>query len=149
MSRANPQMRQFAERLIAYESLGGKSSERKNPASFHVAEKLRSHLSRLMGHGGFRGLQSRALALAKEEIPWLRVVHVKADGSLEGLEELRAQFDADKVFECRVVLLAQLLGLLAAFIGDHLMLTLVREVWPKVSANDLEFDTGGKNEKTK
>ena len=102
-----------------------------------------------MGNAGFRALLSRALALANAEVPWLRAVQVKADGSLEGLEELHAQLDPDEIFEGRVVLLAQLLGLLVAFIGENLTLRLVREVWPKLSLNDLDFGKGGKNEKTK
>jgi len=45
-------------------------------------------------------------------------------------------------FEGRVVLLAQLLGLLVAFIGEDLTLRLVREVWPKLSINDVNFGKG-------
>ena len=68
-------------------------------------------------------------------------MHVKADGSLEGLDELGAQVDPDEIFEGCVVLLAQLLGLLVAFIGENLTLRLVREVWPKLSLNDLDLGT--------
>jgi hypothetical protein len=85
-----------------------------------------------MGSGGFRGLLSRALALANAEVKWLRVVHVKADGSLEGLDQLGTQLDADEVFEGGVVLLTRLLELLVAFIGEGLTLRLVTEVWPKL-----------------
>jgi hypothetical protein len=126
-------MRVFAERLIAYERRDNKSSETKTPAAFLVGEKLRPHLAPLMGNVGFRALLSRALALANAEVPWLRAVHVKAaDGSFQGLDELGAQVDPDEIFEGRVVLLAQLLGLLVAFIGEDLTLRLVREVWPKL-----------------
>ena len=114
-------MRSFAKRLMAYETSGNKSSETTNPAAFHVCEKLRPQLATLMGNGGFRALLSRALALATAEVPWLRAVHVKADGTLEGLEELHAQLDSAEFFEGRVVLLAQLLGLLVAFIGEILV----------------------------
>ena len=142
-------MRLFAERLIEYETGGNKSSQTITPAAFPVPEKLRPHLATLMGNGGFRALLSRALALANAEIPWLRAVQVKADGSLEGLEERLAQLDPDELSEGRVVLLAQLLGLLVAFIGEKLTLRLVREVWPEVPLNDLDFGNGVNNEKTK
>jgi hypothetical protein len=56
---------------------------------------------------------------------------------------------SDDIFEGRVVLLAQLLGLLVAFIGEDLTLRLVREVWPKLSLNNLDFGKGYKNEKAK
>ncbi len=149
MSRATPQMRDFAKRLIAYETLVNKSSATKTPAVFHVCEKLRPHLATLAGNGGFRALLARALALAAAEVPWLRAVQVNADGALEGGEELHAQLDPNQFFEGRVVLLAQLLGLLVAFIGENLTLRLVREAWPKIPLGNLAFDNGAKYEKTK
>jgi hypothetical protein len=149
MSRATPQMRNFSERLIAYETRGNKYSGTKIPATFLVCEKLRTHLATLMGNVGFRALLSRALALANEEVPWLRAVHVKADGSLQGLDELKAQVAPEEIAEDGVVLVAQLLGLLAAFIGETLTLQMVREVWPKLSVNDFDFGKGDKGEKTK
>jgi len=140
MSRATPQMRNFAKRLIAYEAGGNKSSGIKPPAAFLVCEKLRPHLAKLAGNGGFHALLSRAFALANPEVPWLRTVHINADGSLEGLENLHAHLDHDELFYGGVVLVAQLLGLLVAFIGENLTLRLMREVWPKVPLNDLVFD---------
>ncbi len=149
MSRATPKMRDFAERLIAYETRGNKSSETKPAAIFLVCEKLRPNLANLMGNAGFRALLSRSLALANAEVPWLRAVHVKSDGSLEGLNELEAQVAPDEFFEGKVVLLAQMLGLLEAFIGENLTLRLVSEVWPKLSFDDLVLGNGDKNEKSK
>ena len=137
-------MRDFAERLIAYETRGNKFSETKAPAAFLVSEKLRPHLASLMGKVGFRELLSRALVLANAEVPWLRAVRLKADGSFEELDELGARVDPDEIFEGRVVLLSQLLGLLVTFIGEDLTLRLVREVWPKLSLNNLDFGKGVK-----
>jgi hypothetical protein len=142
-------MRDFAERLIAYETTKNKSSETKAQVAFLVAEKLRPQLATLMGNAGFRALLSRALALANAEVSWLRAVHVNTGGSFEGLDKLGAQVDPDEIFEGCVVLLAQLLGLLVAFIGEDLTLRLVREVWLKLSFNDLDFGKGYKNEKAK
>ncbi len=85
MSRATPQMRNFAERLISFETDANKPAELKAPFDFQVSEKLRPHLALLMGVAGFRALLSRSLALAQEEVRWLRAVHVKWDGSWEGL----------------------------------------------------------------
>ena len=144
MNRATPKMRDFAERLIAYETKGNKSSETKTAAIFPVVEKLRPHLATLMGKLGFRALLSRALALAGAEVPWLRAVHVKADDSFEGLADLGTQVDPSELFEGRVVLLAQMLGLLVAFIGEDLTLRLVRDVWPKLSLNGADSGKGDK-----
>src|ERR1039457_1084859 len=115
MSRATPKMRDFAERLIVYETRENKSSETKTQAAFLVGEKLRPQLAALMGNVGFRALISRALALSNAEIPWRRSVHVEVDGSCEGLDELGAQVGPYEIFEGRVVLLAQLLRLLVTF----------------------------------
>jgi len=41
-------------------------------------------------------------------------------------------------------LVSQLLSLLVAFIGANITLRMVREVWPKLSLNDLEFSKGDK-----
>jgi hypothetical protein len=135
-------MRNIAERLIAYEANGNKSSESKTPAAFQVCEKLRPHLATLMGNAGFRALLSRALALANTEVPWLRALHVRSDGFFEGLDELHAQLAPGEFFEGKVVLLAQLLGLLEAFIGESLTVRVVREVWPKLSVKDFDFGKG-------
>jgi hypothetical protein len=142
-------MRDFAKRLIAYETNGNKSSETKAAAVFLVGEKLRLHLTTLMGNAGFRALLSRALALANAEVPWLHAVHVNTDGSFAGLDELETQVGPEKIAEGSVVLLAQLLGLLVAFIGASLTLRLVREMWPKIPLNDLDFGNGDKNENPK
>jgi hypothetical protein len=137
-------MRNFAKRLVADEARGNKPPATKTPADFSACEKLRPKLATLMGNAGFRALLSRALALAKAEVPWLRAVQVKADGTLEGVDEQHAQLDPDELFEGRVVLLAQLLGLLVAFIGENLTLRLVREAWPKAPLDGLDFGDGGK-----
>src|ERR1035441_8824646 len=92
-----------------------------------------------MGSTGFRELLSCALPRAQAEIPWLGAVKVKADGAFEGLEELNAKRNPDELFEGGVVLVAQLLGLLVAFIGEKLMLRFVHEVWPAVPFDNLDF----------
>jgi hypothetical protein len=132
-------MRDFAARLIAYETSGNESPGTKNPAAFPVCEKLRPHLTTLMGNTGVRSLFSRALAQAKGEVSSLRAVQVKADGSLAGLDKLEGRADAEELAKGSVVLLAQLLGLLVAFIGEKLMLGIVSDVWPKLALNDLNL----------
>jgi hypothetical protein len=142
MSKASSQMRRFAQRLLAYEtSLRSKSSDGAGQATFQVIDALRPLVVNLMGIGGFRGLLSRAVVLGSEEVRWLRAVHVKADGALEGFEE-HAQLTPAQFAEGKVVLLAQLLGMLVALIGVHLTLRLVLDVWPKLSLGDLDLGNG-------
>ena len=142
MSRATPRIQDVAERLIAYETRENKSSGARIPVACLVSQKLHPPLATLMGNIGFRSLLSRALVLAGTDVAWLRAVHVKSDGSLAGLDELATQVGPDEIVEGCVVLLAQLLGLLVTFIGENLTLRLLREVWPKLSLDDLDSGTG-------
>jgi hypothetical protein len=141
-------MRNFASCLITLETKAGDLSRTGAATAFPVPEKLRPTLCMLVGNEGFRTLLARSLTLASAEIPWLHAVKVSAEGHLEGWDGLHAQLGPEKFFEGRVVLLAQLLGLLVAFIGESLTVRLVSEVWPKFSLNDLNLDKGEKNEKT-
>jgi hypothetical protein len=106
-------------------------------------------LAKLTGKAGFHALLARALALAGAEVPRLCAVTIKADGSLEELGQPGPQAAQKKNADRSVVLPAQLLGLLGAFIGEHLTLSLVRETWPDLAAGDLDFNQGNQNEKTK
>jgi hypothetical protein len=144
MTLVIPQMRRFAAGLIAYEASKSKSSPAALPVAFHVCEKLRPHLVTLMGNEGFRAVLARALTLANAEVPWLRGVQVKMDGSLEGLDQLKPKLDVDQLAEGRVILLSQLLGLLMAFVGEKLTLHLVEDVWPEAPLDDLYFGNGAK-----
>ena len=141
MNRVTPTMRSFAGRLLAGETKGNKSSDPTHSATIRVIEKLRPHFTTLMGNAGFRALLSRALALAGAEVRWLRAVQVQVDGSLAGMDEL-AHVDPKEIAEGGIVLVAQLLGLLVAFIGEKLTLQIMRDVWPKLSLDDLNFDEG-------
>ena len=142
-------MRVFVERLIAFEAKSRSASAAKTPTAFLVCDKLRPHLVTLMGNAGFRALLMRARSVACGEVDSLRAVQVNEDGCLEELANLQTQNEPEFLDEGGVVLVAQLLGLLVAFIGENLTLRLVREVWPKVTVYDLDFNKGDKNEKTK
>jgi hypothetical protein len=142
MRRASSQMRNFAECLIDLEATGNNSAPIETPNAFAVCEKLRPHLTMLMGNAGFSALLSRALTLAGAEVPGLSAAHVNSDGILEGVNELPVHLDADRLSEARVVLVAHLLGLMGGFIGENLTLRLVREVWPGARLSDLDLNKG-------
>ena len=137
MQPATSQMRKVAERVIAHETKGNRSSEASGPTAFQACEKMRPNLATLMGNAGVRALLSRTLALANADLPWLRTVQVGADGSLDGLDELNGRVAPREMAEGGAVVFAQLLELLVAFIGDALTLRLVHEVWPKLSLANL------------
>ena len=140
-------MRSFAKRLIDFEALSNTSPAAQTAAAFPVTDKLRPLLATLMGDGGVRALLSRALVLATTEVSWLRAVQVNADGGLEGFELLDSQIDPSEFVEGRVVLLAQLLGLLVALIGPKLTSRLSGEIWPQISLNEQDSGEEVKSEK--
>jgi len=117
--------REFAEKLLAYEVASGGPAEAADSPGFRVCEKMRGPLCRLMGVGGFHALLSRSLALASTQISWLRELHIKPDGSVEGVTEVAARLDAHAVAEGEVVLVGHLLGLLVILIGPTLTLGLL------------------------
>lgn len=146
-SRVHPRMRTLAERLLTQDGSAAKSPITTHPADFPVLDKLRPRLTTLMGGAGVHALLMRARVLAGEEVPWLQNIRIKADGSLEGLDEAGVQDDRKNILEGKTALLAQVLGLLVAFIGEILTLQLMREVWPKLSLEGLDSGRGDHSEK--
>ncbi|WP_426038880.1 hypothetical protein [Brevundimonas sp. DC300-4] len=137
MNRATPELRIYAERLIANEIGRNASAKSKPTAAFAVINKLGPHFGALMGAAGFRALLSRALMLAGAEVAWLGELHVRADGSFEDLNEFEAQASPEEMSNAGIVLLARLLGLLVTLIGDELTLQLLSNI------NDLQLAPEG------
>jgi hypothetical protein len=143
MSTASPAIRDFARRLIVVEAARDESPVAGGSKAVRVCEKLRLALSKLAGVAGFISLMSRAVAMAKAEVPLLVVVQVRADGSLEGFDGLGHDQDAGAGSEAGVVVVAQLLGLLVTFIGEPLTLRLVYNAWPEASVTGVDAGSGG------
>ncbi len=136
----SPKLKQLARHLLGREAALGELADAHENATLRVCEKLRGSLSKLMGIGGFRSLFSRALVLACAEVPGLRAVQIKADGSLERLDKFGAERGGTATLEGEIVLIAQLLGLLATFIGADLTMRLLHDIWPEL--DDRNFLTG-------
>lgn len=141
MDRTNPKMLDIAHRLLAHEASNGESSEIKTPAASGVSEKLRRPISSLAGAIGFRALLTRALSLARVQVPALGAVQVKPDGALDwNGNNLNGLHNAE-TDEASAALIAQLLGLLANFIGEALTLRLLHDAWPELPV--IEKDSRG------
>jgi hypothetical protein len=134
-NRNSSNLKELAEHLLAYET-----SRRDGEAVFRICEKLRLSLIKSMGVAGFRALFSRAVALAGANVPWLRELPIRADGSLEGLAELEARLTAEQIGTGEVALVAELLGLLVTFIGPALTLQLLQDAWPRADFSAVHFD---------
>jgi hypothetical protein len=140
-----PQMRELAHRLLAYEADADKTSEPAASTILRVYEKLRRSLDEFAGTAAFHSLASRALTMARSEVPGLRAVQVTADGALrglgqglgQGLSEFGPQIDLDKDRAAEdqagdegIALIARLLDLLLIFLGEPITFSLLRNAWP-------------------
>jgi len=131
------EMRDLAQRLLHHEVSAGNTSEPAESTTFRVYEKLRGSLCVLVGVAGFQALASRALTLARSEVPGLCAVQVAADGRLQranGIEPTM-KTNGDWIEEEGVIFISSLLGLLLMFLGEALTMNLVLNVWP-----DAAFD---------
>jgi hypothetical protein len=145
MNRATLQMRTLAKKLVGLETPANMSAEANNSTAFRATDKVRTQLSLLMGPAGVEALLARALVLAAAEIPWLTTVRVVPSGELD-VTAAEATVNAAGPSEAEVVLLAQLLGLLAAFIGPALTLRLLSQIWRELSLHDADFSQMADNE---
>ena len=115
-------MRELAQRLIALEEASDLISNPEKNAAFRVHEKLRLLLTRFAGSEGFAALMRRAITLSRAENPSLMDSTLGKDGSMASLEGISV--------ETGLSLAAQLLDLMATFIGEALTLSLVADIWP-------------------
>jgi len=138
MTTILPAIQDLTRRILAVEAAGAKAADPPVDEAVEVCAKLQVPLSRFTGPAGFLSLLSRALVLAKAEVPSLRAVQVRPDGSLAGFDQISHDLAA-ALDRGRVVLVAHLLGLLATFIGESLTLRLVRDTWPEASINKTDL----------
>ncbi|MEO6625102.1 MAG: hypothetical protein ABIN37_09765 [Burkholderiaceae bacterium] len=130
MTTILPAIQDLTRRILADEAARAKAADPQVDLAVKVCAKLQVPLSRFTGPAGFLSLLTRALVLAKVEVPSLSVVQVRPDGSLVGFDEIKLDRDAEALEKGRVVLVAHLLGLLATFIGESLTRRLVCDAWP-------------------
>ncbi len=114
-------------------------------------ERLRGSLGEFAGVTGFHSLASRALALARTEVPVLSGVRVSADGGLQGFGEIEHRWDVDKVqagefpaSEAGIVLIAGIIDLLHVLLGEASTFSLLRITWPDADFDDCGFENGRK-----
>jgi hypothetical protein len=120
--------RDLARNLLDSEAESSSTSVQTEPATVRVYERLHRLLGASVGTDGFQVLASRALTLAKSEFPGLSAVQVTADGCLRGLGDVESQTDTDQDGEAGVILIAQLLGLFLAFLGEATTLRLIEDL---------------------
>jgi len=137
-------MRDLAQRLLAVEAASASVSPAHVHEAVRVCNKLRTSLTRFAGADGFTSLMRRALALARTDIPSAHHIKIKADGSMEGLEELDAdagslQNSGNGGAEAAIAITSHLLELLVTFVGEPITLRLVCENWPTGSLDENQY----------
>jgi len=135
MAAVFPAIQDLARRILVFEASRVDVVGEQINEAVRACVKLQVPLSKFTGSAGFLSLLSRALVLAKSEVPSLSVVQIRADGSLAGFDEIKHGQDVGELEleKGRVVLLSHLLGLLATFIGESLTRRLACEAWPDIS----------------
>ena len=144
MSTTSPETQELARQLLAFEAAYHISPDEGVDVAAHFIEGLRLRFIRLGGVDGFRSLLSRALTLAKAEVPSLNMVRVGMDGSLEGFDSIEQSQEAGAAGHAGTVLVSHLLELLMTFVGEPLTLRLMRDKWPDASMDGADLITGGK-----
>jgi hypothetical protein len=146
MRRTTPQILNFTSHLIAHATRGEKAAKRNRVVAFRVCEKLRPRLAALVGESGFRTLLMRALVLAQPHAPSLRAVVLEPDGSFKYSGERHMRLAPKELAEGGVILVAELLSLLIAFIGEDMTIRMVRDVWPQLPQRDFDLPKGQRHE---
>src|ERR1700733_11583411 len=121
---------ELARRLVASEADAAATSLHTEHATVRVYERLRQQLGAAVGVEGFQALASRALALARLDSPRFGAVQVTVNGALRGLGEVESRTDADEGGETGAILIAQLLGLFLALLGDATTMRLIEDLRP-------------------
>ena len=120
-----PAHQELARWLLAQEMDARPDVRTPVEAAQRVTTKLSAGMTLLVSSDGYRALLGRALYLARAEHPVLDGFRVgRSEVYLEGLRETGAAYDA------LVAFLAQVIALLARFIGDDLTSNLIRQRWP-------------------
>ena len=123
MDSISPSTRDLARRILVASTI---VSDHDAQGAVLVCDKIRISLTKFTGVDGFVSLQRRALVLARAEVPSLQCVKVAVDGRLQGFEEV----PSDTLAAAEAAIISHLLELLATFVGQLLMWSLVREAWP-------------------
>lgn len=147
MSHATQKLRCFAGNLIRHEATVNPPSPPQRATVLPVLDKLRPLLATYMGKTGYHALILRAMILASEEAPWLCHVEIAANGDLDNFAKLTARHETGEATNGSEILLAHLVGLLEAFIGEIMTLRLVHELWPERPINN-DFTLGNEHEQS-
>jgi hypothetical protein len=146
MSRSLPEVRSLASALlngmVASPGVGTQSQ-----AAERVLQGLSERISPLVGSGGFHLLLQRALRRTCAEHPWLDALQIDpgTPWKLPGMAEAARDVPPEEAEAAAQALLAELIGLLARFLGADMAVRMVRQSFPEITRGG---DTGSGAEET-
>lgn len=95
-----------------------------------ICEKLRLQLTPLIGTAGYHALMTRSLALLTKNKSWDEQARIQPDGAITLTPSVETPALENLLLKDAVAIPAQILTLLATFIGESLAVNLVLEIWP-------------------
>lgn len=133
MTRSSlPQLRALVRALLEGESADPSLEERLEGAE-RIVGALAARIQPLVGRDGFYMLLQRALKRAEASHPALGKVRADRDGEvhLEGLAEAGRGAGLEEATAAAEAIVAEVLALLARFIGADMTIRLVRQAFPE------------------
>lgn len=134
MGRVTSTIEQLADRIVAYETQHALTPLTHIAVTTRICEKLRLHLTPLIGSTSYHALITRTLAILEKDNPWTEGIRIRQNGSLELAPIPESHAQANPQAREAMAIPSQLLSLLATFIGEPLTLTLALEIWPPLQA---------------
>ena len=130
MKRPSPAQRETATRLLAHEGAASGADDAVAAAAGRVYDKLHLHLAPLLGSIGVQSLFVRSAKLTPDELTGLADVSI-LKGSTKLREHWQAQGSAVDA-DAAAALFGNFLSLLTTFIGERLVIQVLRSAWPTI-----------------
>ena len=133
MSAAPPDVLALARALL-HDQGAGRRAEEWVEAAERVLHRLAERLGPLVGAAGFRMLLQRALKRTGAERSWLAAIELDPESPwrLDGAVEAAREMTPEDAASAAAALLAELVGLIARFLGADMAIRLVRQSFPEV-----------------
>ena len=133
MSSAPPDVLALARVLLHHEG-AGRRAEQSVEATERVLQRLAERLGPLVGAAGFHMLLQRALKRTSAERAWLGAIELDPDSPwrLDGAADAVRDMTPEEAASAAAALLAELVGLIARFLGADMAIRLVRQSFPDV-----------------
>jgi hypothetical protein len=137
--RPSLSVRKLASECFVREAGGGVASIASSAEV--TVRKLRDRLRRVIGGLGFDALLRRSISLAKSEYPNIRSLRAGED-AFSLMASFQLGVDAHEADGFAIAVLANIVVLLATFVGETLTARFLQELWPELDMKDIDLLAG-------